>query len=68
VAVQALQHASGDPGARLAGPELLVRLTLAPGLDAAALDAVLSRLADGWAASRMIAARVDSIGVRVTSR
>jgi hypothetical protein len=68
VAVQALQLASGDPGARLAGPELLVRLTLAPGLDAAALDAVLSRLADGWAASRMIAARVDSIGVRVTSR
>lgn len=63
--VRALQLAPGDPDARLAGPELLVQLTLEPGLSREELDAVLRRLGDAWAASSVIAERVDSIAVRL---
>jgi hypothetical protein len=62
-AVVAVQLAPGDPGSRLAGPELIVQLTLAPGLDRAALDGVLARLQERWASSEVIAARVDSMRV-----
>ena len=65
--VVAVQLAPGDPGSRLAGPELLVQLTLAPGLDRAALDAVLARLQQRWASSELIASRVDSLSVTLAS-
>jgi hypothetical protein len=64
-AVQAVQLAAGDPEARLAGPELLVHLSVAGGLHAAELDALLSRLQTAWASDPVISARVDSLGVRV---
>ncbi|MEO5534273.1 MAG: SseB family protein [Pseudolysinimonas sp.] len=66
-AVRAVQLAPGDPDARLAGPELLVHLTLDAGLDSEQLDALLTRLGNAWAASEMIADRVDSIAVRLES-
>jgi hypothetical protein len=66
-AVRAVQLAPGDPDARLAGPELLVQVALDPGLDRAELDAVVARLGDAWAASTVIATRVDSIGLRLES-
>lgn len=62
-AVVAVQLAPGDPGSRLAGPELVVQLTLTPGLDRAALDAVLARLQERWGSSEVIAQRVDSMRV-----
>jgi hypothetical protein len=65
--VRAVQLAPGDPDARLAGPELIVQLTIDAGLGKEALDAVLSRLGDAWAASPAILDRVDSIAVRVES-
>ncbi len=65
--VHAVQLAPGDPGARLAGPELLVHLTLDAGLDRVALDAMLARLQERWAGDPVIAERVDSIGVRLAS-
>ena len=55
---------SGDPTARLRGPELTVVVALAPGLDAEALGALVARLRDRWASSPALAA-VDSIGVRI---
>src|SRR5690606_29978305 len=61
LAVIDLAVASGDPAARLRGPELVVRLELMPGLDQAALDAVLARLAKRWAADDRIAVLVDSL-------
>jgi len=64
-AVRALQLAPGDPDARLAGPELLVQLSVRAGLEKDELDAMLARLQDSWAASAVIATRVDSIGVRI---
>ncbi len=59
--VAAVQLAPGDPGARLAGPELIVQLSLVPGLDQQALDGVVARLQQRWANDDLIAARVDSV-------
>jgi hypothetical protein len=64
-AVRAIQLAPGDPDARLAGPELLVQLSVRSGLEKDELDALLGRLQRAWAANPVIAARVDSIGVRI---
>ncbi len=55
----------GDPGAVLAGPELVVRLELVDGLTRALLDATLARLAQRWAASDVIATQVDSLTVKL---
>jgi hypothetical protein len=57
--------AAGDPDATLRGPELVVQLALRPGLGQAALSALLERLQSRWAASELIAARVDSLAVKV---
>ena len=56
---------AGDPDARLAGPELVVRLELVGGLTRTELDAVLQRLAARWAADDAIATLVDSLTVRL---
>lgn len=60
-----VELAPGDPHARLAGPELVVSLSLAPGLDKQSLDALLARLQQRWSESALIAARVDSLAVRL---
>jgi hypothetical protein len=65
LAVIDLAVESGDPSARLRGPELVVRLELMPGLDQAELDAVLQRLAKRWAADDRIAVLVDSLTVKL---
>lgn len=58
---------AGDPQARLAGPELLVRLHLKPGLAQLALDRMLTRLTTRWAANATVADRVDSMAVRIVA-
>lgn len=63
--VAALQLAPGDPSARLAGPELIVQVSLVPGLDQPTLDGVVARLQRRWAESELIAARVDSLALRL---
>lgn len=65
LAVLDLTVEAGDPQARLRGPELIVRLELASGLDSAGLDAVLARLAKRWAADDRIAVLVDSLSVNL---
>jgi hypothetical protein len=64
-AVRAIQLAPGDPDARLAGPELLVQLSVRAGLEKDELDALLARLQSAWAVDPVISARVDSIGVQL---
>ena len=49
------------------GPELVVRLALAPGLSRAELDGVLARLQAAWSASEVIAQRVDSLRVQLVA-
>jgi hypothetical protein len=51
----------GDPGARLAGPELRVAVRFDPG----AAEAGLAILQDRWRTDPVIAERVDSLGVVV---
>src|SRR5690554_2009243 len=63
--VAALTLVSGDPDAMLRGPELVVQLVLQPGLDRTALTALLERLQSRWAASELIATRVDSLTVKL---
>jgi hypothetical protein len=58
---------SGDPDARLAGEDIVVRLELAQGLTREELDAVLARLAQRWAADDVIATRVDSLRVQLAA-
>jgi hypothetical protein len=65
--VLAVQLAPGDPDARLAGPELLVHLTLEAGLRREDLDALLSRLQGRWASDELIATRVDSMKLVLAS-
>jgi hypothetical protein len=67
LSVLAVRLAAGDPEARLAGPELVVRLELIDGLTQAELDATLARLATRWAASDAIATGVDSLRVQLVA-
>ena len=62
-----VELAAGDPGYRLAGDELVVRLTLTAGLTPDELNAILSRLAQRWAADDAIATRVDSLRVQLVA-
>jgi hypothetical protein len=66
-AVAAILLDSGDPDARLAGTELVVRLALAPGLARAQLDALLERLQRRWSQSEIIATRVDSLRMQLAT-
>lgn len=66
LAVIDVSVASGDPEARLHGPELVVVLELVDGLERETLDAVLARLAQRWAADDRIAVLADSLSVKLT--
>lgn len=66
LAVLGVVLASGDPDARLSGPELIVRLELVAGLTEGELDATLARLAKRWADDGIIATGVDSLRVQLT--
>ena len=66
LAVIDVSVASGDPGARLHGPELVVILELIDGLEQGVLDAVLARLAQRWASDDRIAVLADSLTVKLT--
>lgn len=65
LAVIDVSVAAGDPTARLRGPELVVTLELMDGLERDALDAVLARLAQRWAADDRMAVLVDSLTVKL---
>lgn len=66
LAVIDVRVSPGDPAARMRGPELIVTLELADGLERETLDAVLARLAQRWAADDRVAVLVDSLTVKLT--
>ena len=66
-AVRELYLAPGDPDATLAGPELVVRLSLEEGLDRPAVDELMARLRDRWSSNETIAVRVDSLKVQLVA-
>ena len=55
----------GDPEARLLAPEVTATLTVRPGLDREALEELLAQTQRRWAASELIAERVDSLRVAI---
>lgn len=63
--VAEVQLLSGDPDARLHGPELVVQIAMRPGLDRDSLDATMDRLRERWSLSELIAQSVDSLAVQV---
>jgi hypothetical protein len=65
LAVLGVELLPGDPEARMAGPELVVRLTLVSGLTRTELDATTARLARRWAEDEAIATGVDSLAVKL---
>lgn len=65
--VAAVELLPGDPDARLAGPELVVRLRVQDGLDRESLSALLQRLQERWASDETIVTHVGSLAVRVVS-
>lgn len=64
-AVENFAIQNGDPESRLNGPEVMVFLKLQPGLVQEQLSQLLERLGASWAASEVIAAKVDSLGVKL---
>ncbi|GGF40965.1 hypothetical protein GCM10011399_37140 [Subtercola lobariae] len=58
---------SGDPHARLTGSEVVVRLQLAAGLDQAAISGLLARLNGRWSHNDVIAARIDSLAIKLVA-
>lgn len=57
----------GDPDARLHGPELMIHLLIADGLDEDEVGGLVARLTKRWSEDEIIAERVDSIGVALHS-
>ena len=58
----------GDPDGRLEGPEVLVRLHVLMGEDAAELTALRREFERDWVSDRRVSDRVDSLGVRLQPR
>ncbi len=56
---------SGDPDARMHGPEIVLRLRLRPGLDQAELQELLRGVQQRIATSAVIADRVDSMSLKL---
>ena len=63
--VLAIYLESGDPRSRLDGAELQISLKLEPGLNQDEVQALVSRLAEVWSTSEVIAESVDSMQLRL---
>ncbi|WAB83657.1 SseB family protein [Microcella daejeonensis] len=60
----AVAPVAGDPGARGAGAEVVVRLAVAAGTSPERLRAVLSAIGERWSQDAMVAERVDSLSIQ----
>jgi len=65
--VWAVSAIAGDPLARGDGPELIVRLAVEPGLDAARVRHITAALGAAWSNNSIIAERVDSMTVELVA-
>jgi hypothetical protein len=63
--VLAIYLEAGDPFSRLAGAELQISLKLVPGLTQDDIQELVSRLAEAWSRSELIAESVDSMQLRL---
>lgn len=65
--IWAVSLIAGDPLARGAGAEVLVRLAIEPGLDAETLREIIASLSEAWARDATVARRIDSLSVQPVS-
>jgi hypothetical protein len=63
--VLAIYLEAGDPHSRLDGAELQISLKLVAGLNQDEVQALVSRLAEAWSQSELIAESVDSMQLRL---
>lgn len=63
--VLAIYLEAGDPTSRLDGAELQISLKLVAGLSQDEVQALISRLAEAWSTSELIAESVDSMQLRL---
>ena len=63
--VLAIYLEAGDPKSRLEGAELQISLKLVAGLNQDEVQALVSRLAEAWSQSEIIAESVDSMQLRL---
>jgi len=63
--VIAIYLEAGDPKSRLDGAELQISLKVEPGLTQDEVQALVSRLAEAWSQSELIADSVDSMQLRL---
>ncbi len=66
-AVVSFDLRSGDPTHTLAGPEVLVVLTLVPRLGAGELSDLLAHVTSAWSENPVLQRAVDGLGVKVVS-
>lgn len=66
-AVVSFELRPGDPTHTLAGPEVVVILTLVPGLSPEKLSDLLASITDAWSENEVLLQRVDGLGVKVVS-
>lgn len=59
--------ASGDPTAKLQGPELSISIRIRPGLEPEAVRQLLERVSRRWSVSEVFASSVDSVAVKLVS-
>lgn len=59
--------ATGDPTARLTGPELLIKIRIVSGLDPEKVRALIERVSQRWSGSESFASSVDSVSVKLVS-
>ena len=64
-AVLAIYLETGDPDSRLAGAELQISLKLETGLNEDEVQSLITRLAEAWSQSEIIAESVDSMQLRL---
>ncbi len=65
--IASLTIAPGSARASLVGTEVVVSLGILPGLDRVALQQLLARVQGRWTADELIAARVDSLAVKLVA-
>jgi len=56
---------SGDPSHTLLGPEVVVVLSVLPGLAPEELSSLLGEVTASWSENAVLQARVDGLGIRV---
>jgi hypothetical protein len=66
-AVENFAIQNGDPAARLANAEIVVYLKISAGLPQPELNAVGERITQAWATSETVAAKVDSLAIKLVS-